>query len=78
MANGMSRRVPPYYLCSGLGSGMPAAMAAAMIMQTILERETHKQQAHDHDRLTHNAPIVEAVQTATQKTGSAPVRMAKP
>lgn len=29
------RRAPPCYLRSGLGSGIPAAMAAAMIMQTI-------------------------------------------
>lgn len=29
------RRAPLYYLRSGLGSGMPAAMTAAMIMQTI-------------------------------------------
>lgn len=47
-----SQREPPYYLRSGLGNGIPAAITAAMIMQTMtLEWEAHEQQAYDHDRL---------------------------
>ena len=67
------------YLRSGLGSGMPAAMAAAMIMQTMPLSGKHMSSRPTTItgwRMT--APIVEAVQTATQKTGSAPVRMARP
>ena len=60
------------YLRSGLGSGMPAAMAAAMIMQTMPLSGKHMSSRPTTItgwRMT--APIVDAVQTATQKTGSA-------